>query len=64
MGKIEHRWLSVADTAEYLGYAKHSLYNLLSPSNPNKFPFPFKPKRIGRKVVLDKYEIDKYLEDQ
>ena len=56
------RWLSVEETAKYLGLAPRTLYNMTGARAQR--PFPVKPKRIGRSIRFDRLEIDRYLENQ
>ena len=56
----QKRWLGVGDAAEYMGMKKKSLYNMTGPKSQN--PFPVRPKRLGKKLLFDVREIDRYLE--
>lgn len=51
--------LTVAQTAEYLNISPRTIYNGVAPHSLN--PFPIKPKRIGRKVLFRRKDIDAYL---
>lgn len=53
------RLLSVNETAEYLGISPRTIYNSIGRKATSKFPI--KPKRIGRLVKFDIYDIDNYL---
>jgi excisionase family DNA binding protein len=57
----EKRYLSVSETAQYLGVAVGTLYNRVSPKAKN--PFPIRPKRIGKSVRFDRLELDRFMED-
>jgi len=58
--KIIPRMLGVELTAEYLGLSVKTLRNRSYPKSPN--PFPIKPKRIGRRLLWDRKEIDAWLD--
>jgi predicted DNA-binding transcriptional regulator AlpA len=60
MQNTEKRWFGIKETAEYLGISHKTLYNQTSPKSEN--PFPVKPKRLGRKILFDRLELDSYLE--
>jgi predicted DNA-binding transcriptional regulator AlpA len=60
MENPQKRWLGVEDAAEYMGMKKKSLYNRTGPKSED--PFPIKCKRLGKKLLFDRLEIDKYLE--
>jgi predicted DNA-binding transcriptional regulator AlpA len=53
--------LSVRETAHYIGLSEKTLRNRIGPKSPN--PFPVRPRRIGRKVLFDKSDIDNYLDE-
>ena len=55
---INHRRLTVKETAQRLGIAPKTIYNLLS-----KKSFPIKAKRIRGSVGFLERDINKYLED-
>ena len=56
----ERRLLPIRETAIYLGLSKRTLWNRTAPNSKN--PFPVKPKRIGKKVLFDKKDLDDYID--
>lgn len=58
--KIRPRPVSLEDAACYLGLAPKTLRNRTGPRAEN--PLTFKPKRIGRKVVFDVRDLDKFVD--
>ena len=58
---FEPRLLTVDLAAQYLGLAPKTLRNRLGPKAEN--PFPIKPKRIGRKVLFDRKDLDAYADN-
>ncbi len=54
------RLFTVEETAHYLGLAPRTIYNAVAPKS--KFPFPVKPKRIGKLVRFDVRDLDKYVD--
>ena len=54
------RFLSVQETAEYLGISPSTIYNKIS--RGSEFPLPIKPKRFGRRVRFDMKDLDNYLD--
>lgn len=54
------RFLSVQETAKYLGISSQTLYNKIS--RGSEYPFPLKPKRIGRRVLFDIEDLNRYLD--
>jgi len=52
------RLLGVADAARYLGISAKTIRNRLGPRA--KVPFPVKPKRIGRKVLFERADLDAF----
>jgi len=54
------RLLSVEETAKYLGLAARTIYNQIH--RKAKKPFPVKPKRIGRSVLFDLRELEKFVD--
>ena len=54
------RFLSVQETAEYLGISPSTIYNKIS--RGSEFPLPIKPKRFGRRVRFDMRDLDNYLD--
>jgi len=57
---IKPRLLSVDQTAKYLSIAPKTLRNRLGPKAPD--PFPVKPKRIGKRVLFDRKDLDKFVD--
>ena len=55
---FEPRLLTVDLAAQYLGLAPKTLRNRLGPRAED--PFPVKPKRIGRKLLFDRMDLDAY----
>ena len=58
MSTFEPRFLSVEQTARYLSISAKTIRNRLGPKAPN--PFPIKPKRLGKRVLFDKRDLDAY----
>lgn len=54
------RFLSVQETAEYLGVSPRTIYNKLSCAGES--PFSVKPKRYGKKIRFDIRDLDQYLD--
>lgn len=54
--------LNVNETAEYLRVSKSYVYNRSAPNAPK--PFPFKPLRIGRKVLFRVADLDAFIEQE
>jgi excisionase family DNA binding protein len=52
---MQKRFLSVAETAHYLGLSKRTIYNQLSAGT-----FPVRPRRYGRKVLFDLKDLERY----
>jgi hypothetical protein len=57
---FEPRLLTVELAAQYLGLAPKTLRNRLGPKAVD--PFPIKPKRIGRKVLFDRQDLDAFVD--
>ena len=55
---INPRLLDVESAARFLGIAPKTLRNRLGPRAPD--PFPVKPKRIGRKVLFDIRDLERF----
>ena len=60
--KIESPYLNVREAAEYLRVSARMLYNRCAPGAVS--PLPIKVKRIGRRLLFDKRELDKFMDDQ
>ena len=54
------RYLTVEETAKYLGIAPGTIRNKIM-KNPVT-PFPVQPKRIGKSVRFDRRKLDRYME--
>lgn len=54
------RLMDLNSTATYLGLSEKTLRNRLYRGAAN--PFPVKPKRIGRKVLFDKRDLDRFID--
>ncbi|MBU2490407.1 MAG: helix-turn-helix domain-containing protein [Proteobacteria bacterium] len=57
---MEKRLLNVRETAVYLGLPEKTLRNRLGPRATN--PFPVKPKRIGKRVLFDKNDLERFVD--
>lgn len=53
------RLLTIQETAKFLGISRSTIYNRISQYSKN--PFPVKPKRIGRRVMFDRNDLENYL---
>jgi predicted DNA-binding transcriptional regulator AlpA len=60
MAKVSPRLLNVEEAAKYLSISPKSIRNRLGPKAPD--PFPVKPKRIGKRVLFDIHDLDKYVD--
>lgn len=58
---MKRRLATVREAAEYLGYRPRTLWNRLAPSSAD--PFPLKPIRMGRRLVFDWQDLEKFVED-
>jgi predicted DNA-binding transcriptional regulator AlpA len=58
--QVRPRLLNVDETAKYLGIAPKTLRNRLGPRA--EYPFPVKPKRIGKKVLFDLKALDEFID--
>ena len=54
------RFLSVRETARYLGISPQTIYNSISSYRGKSFPV--KPKRVGRRVLFDINQLNGYLD--
>jgi predicted DNA-binding transcriptional regulator AlpA len=57
---MEPRLLNVKQTAAYLGIAEKTIRNRICRRAEN--PFPVKPKRIGKRVLWDRKDLDHYID--
>ncbi|MBW2096595.1 MAG: helix-turn-helix domain-containing protein [Deltaproteobacteria bacterium] len=60
LGSRKKRFLSVQETAQYLGISPQTVCNKISCATEHQLPL--KPKRIGRRVLFDIDDLNKYLE--
>ena len=56
----QKRLLSVEETAHYLGLSPRTIYNGVC--RKAKKPFPVKPKRIGKSIKFDIFDLEKYVD--
>jgi len=54
------RLMSIQDAAIYLGLSPRTLYNATAPKS--KDPFPVKPRRIGKRVLFDVHDLDRFVD--
>ena len=52
------RFWNVHETAHYLGLAPRTVYNRVAPGAPN--PFPIRSRRLGRKVLFDRNDVEAF----
>lgn len=52
------RFWSVDETAHYLGLAPRTIYNRVAPGADK--PFPIKSRRLGRKVLFERNEVEAF----
>lgn len=57
---IYPRLLSIEQSALFLGISPKTIRNGLGPRA--KKPFPIRPKRIGRRVLFDRKDLDQYVD--
>ena len=57
---MNKRLLGIEETARYLGLAPKTIRNRLGVKAPD--PFPVKPKHIGKRVLFDIRDLDKYVD--
>ena len=57
---IAPRLLNVEQTAQYLLISPKTIRNRLGPRAPD--PFPVKPKKIGKRVLFDIRDLDRYID--
>lgn len=60
MIQVKPRLLPIEEAARYLGISAKTIRNRLGPRAP--FPFPVKPKRIGKRVLFDVRDLDRYVD--
>jgi len=58
--QIKPRLLSIEETAAYLSISPKTIRNRLGPKAPD--PFPVNPKRVGKRVLFDIKDLDKYID--
>lgn len=58
MNKIEKRWLTTEELAEYIGYSKESIKNMI---RDEEFILELHYYKKYRKNIFDKLEIDKWV---
>lgn len=56
----QKRLLSVREAAIYLGLSYRTLYNAVA--QKSRAPFPVRPKRIGKRVLFDKRDLDQFVD--
>ena len=54
------RLLPINEAAAYCGLAPKTLRNRLG--RRAEHPFPVKPKRIGRKILFDRRDLDRFID--
>jgi predicted DNA-binding transcriptional regulator AlpA len=57
--EITPRLLSVEQAARFLGIAPKTLRNRIGPRA--KHPFPVRPKKIGKRVLFDRRDLDDFV---
>jgi predicted DNA-binding transcriptional regulator AlpA len=57
--EITPRLLSVEQAARFLGIAPKTLRNRIGPRA--KHPFPVRPKKIGKRVLFDRKDLDNFV---
>ena len=56
------RYLSLKKAAEYLELSPRTLYNQVAPKAKRRFPV--QPKRIGKRLIFDRLELDAYMAEK
>lgn len=56
----KRRLLGIEDTANFLGISPKTIRNRLGPRAIN--PFPVRPKNIGKRVLFDIRDLEKYID--
>jgi predicted DNA-binding transcriptional regulator AlpA len=59
MREIQPRLLNVEQAARFLGIAPKTLRNRIGPRA--KHPFPVRPKKIGKRVLFDRRDLDNFV---
>ncbi len=54
------RLLNVEEAAHYLGIAPKTIRNRIGPKAED--PFPVKPKRLGKRVLFDIKDLDRFVD--
>ena len=60
--EIQPRLLNIEQTAKYIGLAPKTIRNRLGPKAPDPFPIHPVPKRLGKKVLFDIRDLDKFID--
>jgi predicted DNA-binding transcriptional regulator AlpA len=55
------RLLTITEAAQRLGIAEQTIRNGISRKSDRTFPL--KPKRLGRKVLFDSLDIDRFIDE-
>jgi predicted DNA-binding transcriptional regulator AlpA len=58
--EIPKRLLSIEETANFLGISVRTIYN--QTGRKAKKRFPIKPKRIGKRILFDIRDLEKFIE--
>ena len=58
--EIPKRLLSIEETANFLGISVRTIYN--QTGRKAKKRFPIKPKRIGKRILFDIKDLEKFIE--
>ena len=53
--------LTIPEAAEYLGISPKTIRNGVGPKA--KYPFPVKPKRIGKRVLFRRTDLDQFISE-
>jgi predicted DNA-binding transcriptional regulator AlpA len=56
----QKRLLNIKEAAIYLSLSPRTLYNGVAPKS--KAPFPVRPRRIGKKVLFDIKDLDRFVD--
>jgi excisionase family DNA binding protein len=60
MEQIQPRLFSIGEAAKYLSISPKTIRNRLCRDAKN--PFPVKPKKIGKRVLFDRKDLDAYID--